>query len=80
MIVLLWKARDDMWLCEYELSKECNRKYRNCTDYILDKIKAEIIQIIRVRIKENGPQHVIGSRITPKIKEVVPSSTAFFCS
>lgn len=29
-------------LCERDLSKECDEKYRNCTDCVLDKITAEI--------------------------------------
>lgn len=31
-----------MWLCKYDLAKECNGKYRDCTDCVLDKIRAEI--------------------------------------
>jgi hypothetical protein len=38
------KVGNDMglWLCKYDLSKECEGKYRDCTDCVLDKIKAEI--------------------------------------
>lgn len=31
-----------MWLCKYDLSKECDGKYKDCTDCILDKIRIEI--------------------------------------
>ena len=31
-----------MWLCKRDLSKECEWKYRDCTDCVLDKIRAEI--------------------------------------
>ena len=31
-----------MWLCKYDLSKECDGKYNDCVDCVLDKIKAEI--------------------------------------
>lgn len=31
-----------MWLCKRDLSKECEGKHRDCTDCVLDKIKAEI--------------------------------------
>lgn len=34
-----------MWLCKRDLSKECEGKYRDCTDCVLDKIRAEIEQI-----------------------------------
>ena len=33
-----------MWLCKRDLSKECKGNYKDCTDCILDKIKAEIDQ------------------------------------
>ena len=33
-----------MWLCKRDLSKECEGKYRNCTDCVLDKIRAEIAE------------------------------------
>ena len=32
----------NMWLCKYDLSKECKGEYKDCTDCILDKIRAEI--------------------------------------
>jgi hypothetical protein len=32
-----------MGLCRYDLSKKCEEKYRDCTDCILDKIRAEIM-------------------------------------
>ena len=31
-----------MFLCKYDYSKECKGHYKDCTDCILDKIKAEI--------------------------------------
>ena len=31
-----------MWLCKYDLSKECEGKYKDCVDCVLDKIRAEI--------------------------------------
>lgn len=31
-----------MWLCKRDLSKECEGKYRDCTDCVLDKIRAEL--------------------------------------
>lgn len=31
-----------MFLCERDLSKECKDDYRDCTDCVLDKIRAEI--------------------------------------
>ena len=31
-----------MWLCKRDLSRECEGKYRDCTDCVLDKIRAEI--------------------------------------
>ncbi len=31
-----------MWLCKRDLSKECEGKYRDCTDCVLDKIRSEI--------------------------------------
>lgn len=33
-----------MWLCRRDLSKECEEKYKNCIDCVLDNIKAEIIE------------------------------------
>ena len=35
-----------MWLCKRDLSKECDGKYRDCTNCVLDKIRAEIEYII----------------------------------
>ena len=32
-----------MWLCKRDLSKECEGKYKNCVDCVLDKIRAEIL-------------------------------------
>ena len=32
-----------MWLCKRDLTRECEGKYRDCTDCVLDKIRAEII-------------------------------------
>lgn len=34
-----------MWLCKRDLSKECEGKYRDCTDCVLDKIRAEIEEL-----------------------------------
>ena len=31
-----------MWVCQRDLSKECEGKYRDCTNCVLNKIKAEI--------------------------------------
>ena len=31
-----------MWLCKRDLTRECEGKYRDCTDCVLDKIRAEI--------------------------------------
>lgn len=31
-----------MWLCKYDLSKECEGKYKDCTNCILDQIRSEI--------------------------------------
>jgi hypothetical protein len=33
----------NMWLCKRDLSRECEGKYRDCTDCVLDKIRAEIM-------------------------------------
>ncbi len=33
-----------MWLCKRDLSKECKGDYKDCTDCILDKIRAEITE------------------------------------
>ena len=33
-----------MWLCKRDLSNECEGKYKDCTDCILDKIRAELIE------------------------------------
>lgn len=32
-----------MWLCKRDLSKECEGKYKNCVDCVLEKIRAEIL-------------------------------------
>ena len=34
-----------MGLCYRDLSKKCEEKYRDCTDCVLDKIRAEIIEL-----------------------------------
>lgn len=34
-----------MWLCKRDLSKECEGKYRDCTDCVLDKIRTEIAEL-----------------------------------
>ena len=31
-----------MWLCKRDLSQECEGKYKDCVDCVLDKIRAEI--------------------------------------
>ena len=31
-----------MWLCKRDLSKECKGEYKDCTDCVLDKVRAEI--------------------------------------
>lgn len=31
-----------MWLCKRDLSKECEGKYEDCVDCVLDKIRVEI--------------------------------------
>ena len=36
------KEGNDMRLCKRDLSKECEGKYRNCADCVLDKIRTEI--------------------------------------
>lgn len=33
-----------MWLCSRDLSKECDGKYKDCTDCVLDKVRAEIAE------------------------------------
>ena len=42
-----------MLLCKHDVSKECNGKYKNCTDCILDKIRAEIIQMPTISSNAN---------------------------
>ena len=42
-----------MWLCKRDLSKECEGKYRDCTDCVLDKIRAEIADIYCGQYCEN---------------------------
>ena len=36
-----------MWLCKRDLSKECDGKYKDCTDCVLDNIRAEIEQFVK---------------------------------
>lgn len=31
-----------MWLCKRDLSKECEGKYKDCVDCVLEKIRTEI--------------------------------------
>lgn len=38
-----------MCLCKRDLSKECEGKYRDCTDCVLDKIRAEIEKLRNFR-------------------------------
>ena len=35
-----------MWLCKRDLSKECDGKHKDCTDCVIDKIRAEIEALI----------------------------------
>lgn len=42
-----------MWLCKRDLSRECEGKYRDCTDCVLDKISAEIIQMPTISLNAN---------------------------
>lgn len=47
-----------MWLCKRDLSKECKGDYKDCTDCILDKIRAEIEEVeLNITYKEN---HKVG--------------------
>ena len=39
-----------MEFCIRDLSKKCEGKYRDCTDCVLDKIRAEIVEM---RSKQN---------------------------
>ena len=32
-----------MWLCKRDLSKECEGKYKDCVDCVLEKIRTEIL-------------------------------------
>lgn len=43
-----------MWLCKRDLSKECDGKYKDCTDCVLEKIRTEIEQEI---IPRNSDQY-----------------------
>ena len=43
-----------MWLCKRDLSKECEGKYKNCVDCVLDKIRAEIEQVSITHYFEHG--------------------------
>lgn len=47
-----------MWLCKRDLSKECEGKYRDCTDCVLDKIRAEIDGLVYYWCEVN-PRNVI---------------------
>lgn len=33
-----------MWLCKYDLLKECEMGHKDCVDCVIDKIRAEIEQ------------------------------------
>lgn len=35
----------NMYLCKRDLSKECEGKHRDCTDCVLDKLRAEVEQL-----------------------------------
>ena len=39
-----------MWLCKRDLSKECKGDCKDCTDCVLDKVRAEIVEL---RSKQN---------------------------
>ena len=43
-----------MWLCKRDLSKECDGKYRDCTDCVLDKIRAEIEKLEYLNIDDGS--------------------------
>lgn len=34
-----------MWLCKRDLSRECEGKYRDCTDCVLEKIRTEVMNL-----------------------------------
>lgn len=34
-----------MWLCKRDLSKECDEKYKDCTNCVLDNILAELMKL-----------------------------------
>lgn len=34
-----------MWLCKRDLLKECEGKYKDCTNCVLDEIRAEFISL-----------------------------------
>lgn len=42
-----------MYLCQRDLSKECEGKYRDCADCILDKIRVEVIQMPTISLNAN---------------------------
>lgn len=41
-----------MYLCKYDLSKECNGTYKDCVYCVLDEIKAEILDETVERVIE----------------------------
>lgn len=36
------EEKNDMYLCKYNISKECKGAYKDCVDCVLENIKAEI--------------------------------------
>ena len=60
-----------MWLCKRDLSRECEGRYRACTDCVLDKIRAEITDCLKAleEIEKSGlnillPNEISGRRLT----------------
>ena len=43
-----------MWLCRRDLLKECEGKYKDCTDCVLDKIRAEIKKLEYLNIEDGS--------------------------
>lgn len=55
-----------MWLCKRDLSKECDGKYKDCVDCVLDKIRVEIVQVANQE-KFHDEKWAIGLRYAVKI-------------
>lgn len=47
-----------MWLCKRDLSKECEGKYRDCTDCVLDKIIADIGSALSEEVLDDNRQQI----------------------